>query len=444
MGDIPKGWSAKKLKFSAKTMPSNVDKKTKNGEVPVQLCNYTDVYYGETVSHSPNFMKASATLEQVEKFTLLAGDTIITKDSEDPNDIAIPAFVPDDLTGVVCGYHLSIIRPFDPEIGAYLKRCFEAPFARSNFAVSAKGLTRYGLGTYAIDNVVFPIPPKEEAVQIASFLNHETAKIDDLIAKQQRLIALLEEKRQAAISHAVTKGLNPDAPMRDAGIDWLGDIPAHWKLVPLLAVSEVIDPNPSHRNPEYVDEGFPFISTQEFVGRDQVIIDTPRRVSEKTVLEQEARCNFQDGSIVFSRKGTIGATRVLPAGVRLGILDSLCVINPKQGMMPEFLANTLTSYYVAAQYGPIVNGAALPQLSVGKVRSLKLILPPENEQIEIVQYLDEILMKYEALNNKALSAITLLQERRTALISAAVTGKIDVRDWRSPADSDDTTQGEAA
>ena len=293
----------------------------------------------------------------------------------------------------------------------------------------AAHLGRWRLPAEAFNTFVAPVPALPEQTHIAAFLDYETAKIDALIAKQQRLIALLEEKRQAVISHVVTKGLNPDAPMRPSGIDWLGDVPAHWDLVRLLAVSEVVDPNPSHRNPEYVDDGFPFISTQEFFGRDQLIIDTPRRVSEKTVIEQETRCNFQFGSIVFSRKGTIGATRVLPAGVRLGILDSLCVINPKQGIMPKFLAYILTSYFVAAQYGPIVNGAALPQLSVGKVRSLKLLLPPDNEQRSVVCYLDEALERHDALIDKAQSAITLLKERRTALISAAVTGKIDVRDW---------------
>lgn len=136
LGDIPEGWEATKLKFVAQVSASNVDKKSKVGERPVQLCNYTDVYYSETIEANANFMKATATQEQVDKFTLRAGDTIITKDSEDPADIAVPAFVSKDLNGVVCGYHLSIIRPFNPINGQYIKRCFECGFARSLLIVT--------------------------------------------------------------------------------------------------------------------------------------------------------------------------------------------------------------------------------------------------------------------------------------------------------------------
>lgn len=121
LGDIPEGWEANKLKFIARNSPSNVDKKSKTGEISVQLCNYTDVYYSEAIEAGTDFMKASATQEQIEKFTLRAGDTIITKDSEDPTDIAVPAFVPKDLDGVVCGYHLSVIRPLNPANGEYIK-----------------------------------------------------------------------------------------------------------------------------------------------------------------------------------------------------------------------------------------------------------------------------------------------------------------------------------
>ncbi|GAX61455.1 restriction endonuclease S subunits [Candidatus Scalindua japonica] len=222
LGEVPEHWDVKKLKFIANIHPSNIDKKTKDGELPIVLCNYTDVYYNDFIDNSIDFMKASATIEQIEKFTLQAGDTIITKDSEDPNDIAIPTFVSENMPGVVCGYHLSVIRPFNKSYSAYVKRVFECEYARAYFATRSNGLTRYGLGTYALENVFYPQPIKEEAVVIANFLNHETTKIDTLIEKQQQLIKLLKEKRQAVISHVVTKGLNPDVAMKDSGVEWLG------------------------------------------------------------------------------------------------------------------------------------------------------------------------------------------------------------------------------
>ncbi|QEE34997.1 restriction endonuclease subunit S [Octadecabacter sp. SW4] len=270
------------------------------------------------------------------------------------------------------------------------------------------------------------VPDLDTQNRIVRFLDEKTAEIDAAIAKKRRLIELLNEQKAILINRAVTKGLNPDAPMKDSGVDWIGEIPAHWKIVPLMAVAEVIDPNPSHRNPEYVDEGFPFISTQEFIGWDDIEIDTPRRVSEKTVLEQERRCGFRRGSIVFSRKGTIGATRVLPFGVRLGILDSLCVINPKQGVTPEFLVGTLGADYLAAQYGPTVKGAALPQLSVGKVRSLRVILPPDEEQYSIQAELASIKAEHHRLDEVVQSEISTLNEFKQTLIANAVTGKIKI------------------
>jgi type I restriction enzyme, S subunit len=222
IGKIPMHWSANRLKFVANAFASNVDKKTKEGEIPVTLCNYTDVYYNDAVRADMPFMAATATQEQVNKFTLRAGDTIITKDSEDPNDIAVPTFVVQDMPGIICGYHLSVIRPTPMMSPGFLNKIFQCAFARAYFATRSNGLTRYGLGGQALDNVVFPIPSLEEQTQIAKFLDYETAKIDALIEKQQQLIALLKEKRQAVISHAVTKGLNPGAPMRDSGVEWLG------------------------------------------------------------------------------------------------------------------------------------------------------------------------------------------------------------------------------
>ena len=151
LGDIPTGWTTQKLKFVARVQPSNVDKKSKKDEKEVQLCNYTDVYYNEEITADLPFMKATASDVQIKKFTLKSGDTIITKDSEDPNDIAVPAYVPQDLDGVVCGYHLALLRPENGTYGGYLKRVMDSQYARSFFATRANGITRYGLGIYAIE-----------------------------------------------------------------------------------------------------------------------------------------------------------------------------------------------------------------------------------------------------------------------------------------------------
>jgi type I restriction enzyme S subunit len=292
----------------------------------------------------------------------------------------------------------------------------------------------YGLGSGLRQNLSYAdfkyigitVPDLDTQNRIIKFLDEKTAEIDTAVGKKRRLIDLLNEQKAILINRAVTKGLNPDAPMKNSGVDWIGETPTHWRIVPLMSIAEVIDPNPSHRNPEYVAEGFPFISTQEFKGWDEIEIDTPRRVSEKTVMEQERRCRFRRGSIVFSRKGTIGATRVLPHGVRLGILDSLCVINPKNGVTPEYLVGTLGADYLAAQYGPTVKGAALPQLSVGRVRGLKIILPPDDEQQSVQNKLASIRKDHHRLDEIVHKEIATLNEFKQTLIANAVTGKIKI------------------
>ncbi|SHM08771.1 restriction endonuclease subunit S [Vreelandella subglaciescola] len=233
LGAVPVHWQVQPLKRQCNVMPSNVDKKSVEGERTVLLCNYTDVYYHSEIVQGMCFMKATASEGQIEKFSLQKGDVIFTKDSESSDDIAIAAHVPETLPGVVCGYHLSIVRPHFSIFGQFLKHYFDSASAKFYFNISANGLTRVGLGQYASDNLPIPLPPLEEQGRIAAFLDHETARIDALIAEQQRLIKLLKEKRQAVISHAVTKGLDPDAPMKDSGVEWLGDVPAHWEVKPL-------------------------------------------------------------------------------------------------------------------------------------------------------------------------------------------------------------------
>ena len=203
LGKVPEHWVIKKIKFVVHVMTSNVDKKTYDGETPCLLCNYTDVYYNDQILRDMEFMSATATPEQINKFTLKKGDVIITKDSESPDDIAVAAYVPMDLIGVVCGYHLSIIRAFGIN-GMFVKRLFDSHYLKSKFATLANGLTRYGLGQHSINNVYIPIPPEEEQQRIVGFINKTCNGIDELIDKSKTTMNLLTERRSAIISAAVT------------------------------------------------------------------------------------------------------------------------------------------------------------------------------------------------------------------------------------------------
>ena len=204
LGEIPAHWEVKRLKTIAKVQLSNVDKKSVAGQVNVQLCNYVDVYYNEKIRADGNFMAATATREQIQRFALSAGDVLITKDSETWTDIAVPAVVQECLPNVLCGYHLAHIQPSQNCSGLYLGYAFASVGLQCQYHVAANGITRFGLGGDAIRCGIFPIPPLSEQRAIAEFLDRETRKIDALVAKVREAIGRLKELRTALISAAVT------------------------------------------------------------------------------------------------------------------------------------------------------------------------------------------------------------------------------------------------
>lgn len=232
IGEVPDHWKVKRLRHVGTFSNSNVDKKSYDDQESVHLCNYTDVYYNEFITAELPFMQATASLGEIEAFSLKRGDVLITKDSEDPSDIGIPALVAEELPGVVCGYHLTCIRTPDAETSRFLHRSLQSHPTKSHFFVEAPGITRYGLGQDAIGNLPICLPPPEHRPALVDWIDRETARIDALIAKKTRFIELLKEKRQALITKAVTKGLDPSVKMKDSGVEWIGKVPEHWEVVP--------------------------------------------------------------------------------------------------------------------------------------------------------------------------------------------------------------------
>lgn len=205
IGEIPEHWNIEKIKNISQVKPSNVDKKSKDNEPPVLLCNYTDVYNNEFITMNLDFMKATATPDQIKKLSLDVGDVIITKDSESADDIAVPAIVTEKLENVVCGYHLAVIRPNSKLINPkFLFRSFESDKINKQFELGANGVTRFGLGTYPINNAYICKPPLNEQEEIVQYLDMETAKIGKATNKILKHIELLEEYKNSLIHHVVT------------------------------------------------------------------------------------------------------------------------------------------------------------------------------------------------------------------------------------------------
>jgi len=205
IGDIPEHWEARRLRTLAAVRASGVDKNTNEDEVPVLLCNYVDVYKNDRITAAIDFMKATATPEEIRAFELKAGDVIITKDSESWDDIAIPTFVPEALPGVVCAYHLALIRPFSGEIeGEFLFRAFSSDPVADQFRIAATGVTRFGLAQGAIKGAFFPLPSLEEQRAIIAHINEKCAEISQAISRAEREIELMREYRTRLISDVVT------------------------------------------------------------------------------------------------------------------------------------------------------------------------------------------------------------------------------------------------
>ncbi len=296
--------------------------------------------------------------------------------------------------------------------------------------------TQDNLNSEKVGNLPLFIPPLEEQKAITNFLDHETAKIDTLIDKQQQLIKLLKEKRQAVISHAVTKGISssqgkPDAPMKDSGVEWLGEVPAHWSVAQLKfnTMSMQTGPFGSQLHAEdYVDNGIPLINPAHLIN-GKIIPDFQVSVDEDT-WRRLSRHHLSEGDIIFARRGELGRCAIVTKeqeGWLCGTGSLKAKLNAR--LIPEYSYLLISSNGVKAELSLESKGSTMDNLNTETLGRIRLPTPPVSEQNEILNYVHEISGKYKLLINKAESAILLMQERRTALISAAVTGKIDVRNF---------------
>ena len=290
------------------------------------------------------------------------------------------------------------------------------------------------------------VPPIEEQKQIASFLDYETGKIDALIAMQQQLIALLGEKRQAVISHAVTKGLNPDAPMRDSGVQWLGQVPEHWKALPLKYLCGLLKDG-THLPPPRVSEGVPLLSVRNIQNGKFSFRNDDSQISEASYSDLcRAFVPATDDVFMAIVGATLGKVAVVPKMDRFHIQRSLAILRTKKELMlSRYLAGVLSSQGFQDLLWENVGFSAQPGIYLGTIENFRVPVPPVEEQLAICGELDRKSETMDVLIDKAVRSVELLRERRTALISAAVTGKIDVRGWKPPsADPKQQTEMEVA
>ena len=301
------------------------------------------------------------------------------------------------------------------------------------FGQGSSQLGRWRLPTEQFLDFVFPLPPLAEQTQIAGFLDRETGKIDELVAEQRRLMELLKEKRQAVISRAVTRGLNPAAPLKSSGIEWLGAVPAHWETKPLKYSITKIEQgwSPQCGSDPAVESEWGVLK----VGcgnRDR--FDPNEQKALPLDVEPLTNYEIKSGDILVSRGNTLelvgSATYVGEVRPRLLLCDLLYRFRAKpERAESEFLVHALRSPNVRFQIERDATGtsSSMKKIGQGTIREFVIALPPLDEQRAIISFIRAETAQFDTLTAEAQRAIALLQERRTTLISAAVTGQIDVR-----------------
>ncbi|MDN7126470.1 restriction endonuclease subunit S [Pseudidiomarina sp. 1APR75-33.1] len=279
-----------------------------------------------------------------------------------------------------------------------------------------------------------PYPPFNEQQKIAQLLDYETAKIDALIDEQKRLIELLKEKRQAVISHAVTKGLNPDAPMKDSGVEWLEEVPEHWSVVPLKHIAQLNPSKSEYMGPKSAHCTF---IPMEKLKTNSLELDESRVISDV----YSGYTYFRDGDVLFAKvtpcfenRNTAIADNLINS---IGFGSSeINVFRPgavtSKFLYYRLLEDVLVNYWTSEMTG----AGGLKRVPSTVIENYLIALPSASEQRNITSYLDDRIQKMDELSSEAKNNVEFLKERRSALISAAVTGKIDVRDWQPPAGSD--------
>jgi len=407
------------LKRVASIRVSNVDKKSVEGDMPVRLCNYTDVYYRDVIRPDQHFMEATATGEQIRAFQLRAGDVVITKDSETAGDIGVPAYVEMSDADLVCGYHLAIVRPAKSVLdGRFLFWSMASTAVREQLTVAATGVTRYGLRSDSISGTTISLPELSEQHRIADGLDAETTRIDALLAKKMSLLGLLRsrlETRAADMTLAgITVGLNGGG----------ATVPDGWRTPRIRRCLAQVD--------------YGIGEASQPTGRVSVLgmgnVDDAGRVTGKAggyVESVAPEMLLRSGDLLFNRTnslakvGKVGLVRELP---ELTTFASYLVrFRVAPFVRSEYLNYALNTNEVLG----LARSAALPSigqanLNPSRYGDLLIALPPLEEQERIVAELDAHRLRLEELEGRLFRQVALLREHRQALITAAVNGELKV------------------
>jgi len=436
--ELPSHWEVSKLRYMFSFGKGLTITKANLIDDGVPCVNYGEVHskYGFEVNPTIHPMKCVSKeyLKTSSSALLSRGDFVFADTSEDIDGSGNFTQLTSE-EDVFAGYHTIIGRPKDNNCSRFYAYLLDAQQIRTQIRYAVKGVKVFSITQAILRGINIWLPTLEERKKIANFLDHETAKIDTLIEKQQQLIKLLKEKRQAVISHAVTKGLNPDAPMRDSGVEWLGEVPEGWVVSRVGFHAQKIGSGKTPRGGAeiYKDEGVMFLRSQNIyddglrISKDESVFITNK------IHEEMSGTKVQGGDVLLNiTGGSIGRTCFVPNEfVEANVNQHVCIIRFPSSIN-EYFSYILKSALVKEQIISCQPGGNRESLNIEQASNLIVCIPPKKEREQILDFIKASIRKYDNVINNAVRAIGLIKERRTALISAAVTGKIDVRNWQGP------------
>ena len=427
LGKVPGHWEVKRLRFVVELNPSKSEIVSTDRDTLVSFLAMDAI--GEDGTLRLDVEKPIAELESGYTY-FRDGDVTVAKITPCYEN-GKGALMAGLKSGIGFGTtELIVARPRREEIiGPYLHYLFISPDFRDigeSYMYGAGGQKRVP-DTFVRDFAT-AFPPLLEQTQIATFIDRETAKIDALVAEQRRLMALLKEKRRAIISHAVTRGLNPHAPLKSSGIEWLGDVPEHWEVKSMRYILDAIG-DVDHFMPESVEKGVPYLMTgdlKELVS--DVSLDDCKQVSHNDFLELSKRIKSSKGDVIMARYATIGTSMYVDIDVDFLVSYSCVTLKTNHSEVSGlYLFQYMKSDAFRQGVENQINTNTQGNVGIKDLQNVKIAVAPIDEQAAIAAFLDSQTTKLDTLITEAQRAIDLLQERRTALISAAVTGQIDVR-----------------
>lgn len=433
-GDIPKHWTSKRIKWIVKSSNNGIwgSDPSESDEDIIACLRVADFNRQKQSVNFDNLTYRAVSKKEQQNRLINFGDLLLEKSGGGEKQPVGFVVRSENTFPAVSSNFIAVLKLYANADSNYFKYVFSSLYSQRINLKSIKQTTGIqNLDQESYFNETIPFPTLLEQKLIAAFLDDKTHRVDTLISKKQKLIELLQEKRQAIIDEAVTKGLDPSAPMKDSGIEWLGDIPAHWNISRFDYVTTVKARLgwKGLKADEYVDDGFVFLATPNIKGQF-IDFENVNYISEVRYLESP-EIMLQENDVLLAKDGstlgTVNVVRELPRPSTVN--SSIAVIRPGNQILGTYLYYFLSTNYMQQVIQRFKDGMGVPHLFQRDINKFMIILPSIVEQKDIVSHLDEKVNNLNALLFKLEYQIEKLNEYRQSLISEAVTGKIDVRNY---------------